>query len=280
MMTYITGTAPYIRSPKTVSGMNWFTLVCLGPAVLVSLFLFRGDSLHVLGAAISAAMLAEIIGRKISGDKPTLHDGSAVLVGVLFGLMSPATLPSAIVAIGSFFAVFFGKEIFGLPGQSPWNAALVGQAFLHVSFSKSMEVLAVSDSAAGLLPVQWSWVLGAGMLGECSALALAAGGMFLIWKKFFYWEIPWIYLGAMMISLWFLGFRSWESLPWGNIVLTAFFLITSPASTPTTRMGLRVFALGSAFLCVILRSVTEYFYVTPFAILMMNALTPWIDMWF
>jgi len=38
--------------------------------------------------------------------------------------------------------------------------------------------------------------------------------------------------------------------------------------------------LGSAFLCVILRSVTEYFYVTPFAILMMNALTPWIDMWF
>ncbi len=241
-------------------------------------FFFGWSSLRVLGCSVSAAIIAEILAKHFFGDKPSLHDGSSILIGVLFALMCPAYLPSTMVILGSFFAVFIGKETFGGQGQYPFNVALLGQAFLHIIFSKYL--FDWTFQGATLINFSnWDLFLGAGpgMMGETSSLAILIGGAFLLALRLISWEMPFIFLGTLIVCYAFFGLDVYRTLLSGSGFLAAFYFIQDPVSTPLTRRGVRLYVLGCAFLMAALSFATGYFYTFPFAVLIMNAITPWID---
>jgi Na+-transporting NADH:ubiquinone oxidoreductase subunit B len=56
----------------------------------------------------------------------------------LYGLSLPPTIPLWIAAVGAVVAILFGKEVFGGFGKNVFNPAIVGRAFVYVSFPVEM----------------------------------------------------------------------------------------------------------------------------------------------
>ena len=122
-----------------------------------------------------------------------------------------------------------------------------------------------------------------GSIGEISALALIAGGVYLVARKVISARIPVAYLGAVAVLT--LVFHKTDSaVDWmlyslfsGGVMLGAIFMATDYATSPATPVGQVVYGVGCGVLTVIFR----YFGLFPegvtYAILLMNALVWFID---
>jgi electron transport complex protein RnfD len=122
-----------------------------------------------------------------------------------------------------------------------------------------------------------------GSIGEISALALLAGGAYLVIRKVISLRIPVAYLGTMAVLT--LVFAKTDApLDWmlyslcsGGVMLGAIFMATDYATSPATPMGQILFGLGCGALTVFFR----YFGLFPegvtYAILLMNAFVWFID---
>lgn len=252
---------PHIRAGSSIPRMMWTVNFSFLPALIVFHFVFGFSAFRTFVVMTTSAGLSEMAVRKIFGKSPTLYDGSAILSAILLTLIVPPTLPSWLVALASFFAIVFGKEIFGGLGQNPFNSALVGRAFLQVGFPSLM---------------------GTGISGEIGALSWAVllGGGLVVSTRLIRWEIPLVYLIGYSIF-----FIVWErNLPQPfvsyGILLAAFFLVTDPVTTPISRSGNRWFAFGSGLLTALARPwIPLDLDRLTYGILILNGLTPWLDQW-
>ena len=113
-------------------------LIGLMPAVAVSLFVFGWYAVMQLGTCVLACLAAESLFTKMRGKRLTLGDLSAVVTGLLLGMSLPAMAPLYIAVIGSVVAMGVGKSVFGGLGYNLFNPAMVGRAFVMLSFATHM----------------------------------------------------------------------------------------------------------------------------------------------
>ena len=291
-------------------------LIGLTPALMVSIFLFRHYAVAQIGLCVLACLAAEALFSLMRRRRPTLCDGSAVVTGVILGMSLPWSAPWYTGVIGSFAAIGLGKVVFGGLGYNLFNPAMVGRAFIMLSFARSLGASAyVSDTAtvdiltratpltaakqyASVLllgfdiePPQELGLGGLflgnvnGSLGEVSALALLIGGLYLCWRRSASWEIP----ASVIVATALLGgVGHWLGLTplsaaahvaSGAVMLGAFFIATDPVTSPLTPRGKMLFGAGVGTLIVILRLFSSYPEGVMFAILLMNSLTPLINQW-
>ena len=126
-----------------------------------------------------------------------------------------------------------------------------------------------------------------GCIGEVSAFLLLLGGLFLIAKKIITWHIPVVYLASFAVLSWIFGgtprglglFSGEILLPLfsGGLFLGAFFMATDWVTTPTTRKGQVIFAVGCGFFTFLIRYFGSLPEGVSLAILLMNIVTPTID---
>ncbi len=97
--------------------------------------------------------------------KAALNDGSILLAAILLALAVPPQLPLWQLAIGTLAMVVLGKQLYGGIGQNLFNPAMVGFAFLLVSFPQSMTLwlasastLADANSISTLELLQAKWL--------------------------------------------------------------------------------------------------------------------------
>ena len=220
---------------------------------------FQWQALRIFAVTAAAAILTELAAKRLLKSQPRLYDGSVLITALLLTLMMPPNIPSWQAALGSAFAVSFGKEIFGGLGQNPFNPVLVGRAFLGLCFPSTSS-----------FPVPLAESLTAGIL---------IGAAILLSTRSIRWEIPLLYLGSVLIFSWAMGRGGEQVFLSGSIFLAAFFIVTDPVTTPTTRLGERWFAFGSGFLTVLIRERTSFADGATYGILVMNALSPRLDDW-
>lgn len=67
-----------------------------------------------------------------------LQDYSAVVTAILLSIAIPPIAPWWIVVIGTSFAIICAKHLYGGLGSNPFNPAMVGYAFLLISFPLQM----------------------------------------------------------------------------------------------------------------------------------------------
>ena len=84
---------------------------------------------------ITEALFLRLRGSEI---KPAIIDGSVVLTAILLAISIPSIAPWWIIVLGVSFAVIFGKQIFGGLGNNPFNPAMLGYAFLLISYPMQM----------------------------------------------------------------------------------------------------------------------------------------------
>lgn len=300
--------SPHIRSDETVRQIMLDVVIALLPALVVSIFVFGWRALVLTVVSVCACIFFEWLYGVLLRRPNTTGDCSAVVSGILLAFNVPVTAPLWLVIVGAAFAMVIVKGLFGGIGKNFMNPVLSARAFLFswpvimtswVKIRTALPLFAtpvdVVTSAtplaalkAGTLPDFSVFELALGMhggsLGETSAFALAAGGLYLLYRRVISLHIPVAYLGTVA-ALTFLFPRG--GLPAGDfmvahllsggLMLGAIFMATDYTTSPLTRKGQVIFGIGCGVLTVVIRYFGSYPEGVSYSILLMNACVPLIE---
>ncbi|MBR1605867.1 MAG: RnfABCDGE type electron transport complex subunit D [Alphaproteobacteria bacterium] len=305
-------TSPHINSKQTTQTIMRDVIVALSPAIFAALCFFGINALIVLVTSVSSCVFFEYFLSRRLGLKNNTFDLSAIVTGVLLALNLPATMPIWMTILGAFMAIGVAKMAFGGIGKNIFNPALVGRVFLFISFPVQMTTWVKPhvleffnlDAATAATPLAslkhltvaeqfntdyLSLFLGniGGSMGETSALALLIGFIWMLKRKIITWHIPVCYVGSfavcIFISALLTGSARFDVLAHilsGGLLLGAIFMATDYTTSPMTKKGKIIFAVGCGVITYIIRVFGSYPEGVSFAILIMNAFVPLIDRYF
>ncbi len=303
-----------MRSKETVERIMWTVNASLLPAFIASVYFFGPKAAFVTGLCILTAVLSEHIYQVSLKKKSTIGDGSAFLTGLLLGLNLPPGVPFYIPMVGSFVAIVITKLLFGGLGYNIFNPALIGRAFLLISWPKAMTIwleptaqfvaldakttatplgILKEEGLARLMEVfgdkmeLYTHLLAgsrAGSLGETSVIALLLGAAILFYKRYITWHVPFSFLATVGVLAWVFGGDKGiftgdplVHLLSGGLILGAFFMATDYVTCPSVRKGQLIFGIGCGAITMLIRLKGGFPEGVMFAILLMNCFAPLID---
>jgi len=293
--------SPHIHKPTSISRIMWTVVISLIPAAIAGVVIFGWDALWVTAVAVVAAVLTELIFGILTKKKITILDGSAVITGILLAFNLPSGVPLWLPVVGAVFSIAIGKQVFGGLGQNIFNPALVGRVFLMASWPKYMTTFTAPlkfDAITSATPLAMlkegkvtehisylDLFLGnhGGCIGEVCILALLIGAAVLLIKGYISWHIPFTYIFTTAVFTYLFGGAKLFGGDWlfhilsGGLILGAFFMATDYVATPLTAKGQLIFGVGCGLLTAVIRIWGGYPEGVSYAILMMNAATPFID---
>jgi electron transport complex protein RnfD len=297
---------PHASAAVTTWRMMADVLIGLAPVLLAALWLFRWHAALQVAVCLASCAAAEAVFARLRGRPAPLADGSALVTGLILGLSLPWSAPPYVGVVGSVVAVGVGKAVFGGLGQNLFNPAMVGRAFVMISFASvlgatayvrpegPLEIvtqatpLTVAKEAAGELPGLWPLFLGNvnGSLGETSVLACLIGGLYLCWRRAAAWEIPVSMIAAAAVVAGVANLIDPATpltvphhLVAGSLFFGAFYIATDPVTSPLAPRGRVIFGAGIGALVIFIRLFSNYPEGVVFAVLLMNATVPLINRW-
>lgn len=311
--------SPHQQSPETTRKLMYGVVIALLPALAASIYFFGiGAIIVTLTSVLSCVAIEYLIQRFILKVKPSISDGSAVVTGLLLAFNVPSNLPVHVIVIGAIIAIGVAKMTFGGLGNNPFNPALVGRVFLLISFPVRMTSWPVptgfktgyADAVTGATPLgllsegvkngeaisaimnkipshmQMFYGRMGGSMGEVAALALIIGGIYLLWKKIITWHIPVAVLVTVALFtgiLWLADPMKFADplfhLLTGGLMLGAIYMATDYVTSPMTHKGMIIYGIGIGVITVLIRTWGSYPEGVSFAILIMNAFVPLLNMY-
>jgi electron transport complex protein RnfD len=121
-------------SPVSSRGLMAKVLIALAPAAIFGIFLYGFPALLTILVSVVSAVAAESLFRVITGQDIRAGDLSGAVSGLLLALIVPPGTPFPMIVLGAIFTVVVAKEFFGGLGANVFNPALIGRAFLLMSF--------------------------------------------------------------------------------------------------------------------------------------------------
>lgn len=310
----IVSIGPHMHDVESTAKIMWTVSGALLPATLMSVYYFGMPAISVILVCLITSLLAEAGMQRLLRKPVTLSDGSAFLTGLLLAMNLPANAPLYIPFIGSIVAIMIAKHLFGGLGYNIFNPALVGRAFVLVSFAKIMTtfvapvtsfmaidakttatplVILKEEGMSRLLEIYHTQgalyrdlLLGnrAGSLGETSVIALLLGAAFLLMKRYITWHIPIPFIATVGILTWVFGGKDGLMtgdpvlhMMSGGLILGAFFMATDYVTGPSIRNAQIVFGICAGALTALIRLKGGYPEGVMFAILLMNCFAPLLD---
>ncbi|MGI5847749.1 MAG: RnfABCDGE type electron transport complex subunit D [Candidatus Cryptobacteroides sp.] len=315
----IVSPSPHIHTKTTTRVLMRDVVIALLPAAIVSVVFYGWDALLVLGVSVVSCVLLEyLITRYLLKRPSTVGDLSAVVTGMLLALNLPTATPWWVVFIGALVAIGIAKMTFGGLGQNVFNPALVGRVFLLVSFPTYMTHWEIPKGLFGVDAVTGATPLGVikeglmqgstipdlmaqhgytysqmllanlgGSAGEACAIAILAGFVYLLIRKVIK---PWITLSilgtvaATSCIFWLADPARFTdplfNLLTGGMLLGSCFMATDYVTSPMSTKGGILFGVGIGFITMMIRYFGSYPDGISFAILIMNATVPLLNIWF
>lgn len=302
---FIVSHAPFWHIGSGVPERNYNIIIAAVPAALIGISNFGIAALGVICLSIASAVLWDLGMNFISKRPVRVADGNSILIGFLFSLLLPATVPWWFVITGTFVAVVIGREIFGGVGSNPFNPAVLSFCILLISWSRFLDfddmlkhmdfdfypfyATAAMKGLGGAVADKYSTMdlfLGkqVGGIGATSGLAILIGGIYLIARGFIRWEIPVSFLAGVAITAMIFQaidpgrFASPEMhILTGFTMIGAFFLATDDSSSPVNFTAMLLYGALGGLLTVMIRNIGIYRDGAIFAILLINIVSPLLD---
>ncbi len=284
-------------------------VVGLTPCLFGAVLFFGLRALVVTAVVLMAAVVTEAAFTVRQGKPVT----SAVLVtGLIYSLSLPPTVPLWIALVGIVFGVVFGKMAFGGFGYNIYNPAMVGRCFVYISFPLALTAGWVSPfqslsqgflswlppvdavttatplrlihagQTVPLKPLIWGNI--AGSMGETSAVLIALGGAYILYKKAAQWRLAVSCLLGAFLTASVLFMLKIPGVPdpltfmmAGSLLFGAFFVVTEPISGPKTKPAQWIYGLIIGALTIILRRWSNFPEGIMFSVLFMNTFVPLLD---
>ena len=314
---YILSSSPHAHANASVSRIMLDVILALLPTTAVGIWFFGMPAVWTIATCVSTCIATEALCRLAMKRENTTGDLSAVLTGLLLALNLPAGLPLWMAAVGSVFAIGIAKQVFGGLGMNPFNPALAARAFMLISFTgpmttwlkplwwrtpeavttatplAAMKGMFVADAATSATPHAAQKALEQipslcdllvgnmpGCIGEVSAIALALGAAYLLWRKVITWHIPAAFIATVFVyALVAGGAPAYAQVLTGGVMIGACFMATDYVTSPITAKGKLIFGFGCGLLCMLIRQFGSYPEGRSFAILIMNSMAPLINRW-
>jgi electron transport complex protein RnfD len=235
----------------------------------------------------------------------TIGDGNAALLGLVFAMLVPATMPWWAVITGTFIIIVIGKHIFGGIGSNAFHPVALAIAMMMLSwrdlFNFDAALLNYDLEFATMYPLAAAKYLGAeyvdafsladllmgkqlGGIGSTFGLGLLIGGIYLMLRAFIRWEIALtflagIYLAAFVFNL----FDPARFAPpafhllTGYTLIGAFFLATEDSSSPVNFVPMLIYGAAGGIMTVLIRNIGAWVDGVILAILVINLISPLLD---
>ena len=285
--------APHITSPDSTQSIMGRVCLALAPALIASVIIFGINALILTAVTVAACVFFEWAYCKLMGREVPVADFSAVVTGLLLAFNLPATLPPWMAIVGAFIAIVIIKQLFGGLGYNFANPAIVGRIALAVGFGAKMAAYPLPDNGVDALtsatPLAVAGELGSadyltlllgnhgGVLGETCAICILIGGIYLIATKVISPVLPVTYLATVAVLSLCFGMDPIVQLLSGGLMLGAFFMATDYVTSPTTDKGKVVAGLFLGLVTMLIRKFGNMNEGVSFAILLMNLITPYIE---
>lgn len=282
--------SPHIHGADTTRGIMTDVVAALLPAAVYGCILFGIYAAAVLLTTVGTAVLSEYLWNKALGKPNSVKDMSAVVTGLLLGMNLPPAIPLWQAAVGSVVAVIVVKQMFGGIGCNFANPAIAARIVLLVSFPAAMTRFTepISDAITSATPLAdlhsgafsfkaLFFGMHSGSIGETSAFLLLLGGAYLVLRRVITPLIPLCCIGTVAVLSLVAGQNVTTAIFGGGLILGAVFMATDYTTTPTSRLGKAIFAVGCGLITFIIRQFGSMTEGVSYSILIMNILTPLID---
>ncbi len=289
--------SPHLRDHATSQRIMQEVCLALAPAGIAGIVLYGANAALLIAICVATCVLSEFLWQKLTRQRVTIADWSAVVTGLLLAYNLPATAPWWIAVVGGVIAIVLVKQLFGGIGNNFMNPALTARAILFISWSGIMGsypmsrfVADATSTATPLVTLNGGTVgelrfldllLGnhGGVLGETCALAIIIGGVYLLVRRIADWRIPVCFIATVFLC-YLLKDGAQVALYQvfaGGLLLGAFFMATDYATSPITSIGRVIMGVGCGLFLFVIRAFANYPEGCSFAILLMNVATPMID---
>ena len=306
--------SPHLKGRDTTARIMWTVVASLAPIVAAAVYFFGPSALLVVGASVAGAVLTEhFIGRRGTladgsaaitgillgltlpagfpmwmaalGGAIAIGFGKLIFGGLGYNIFNPALLGRA------FLQAAFPVAITTWPAPADHWWSLRGDNFA-IPLMRAGTDAVTSATPLGLMKFEHQGtpvldlVLGTtgGSLGETAGLLILACGAYLAFRGFLNWRIPAAVLGT--VALFAAVLHSVDSARFaspmfmlfsGGLMLGAVFMATDMVTAPVTNAGRWIFGAGIGALVVIIRVWGGLPEGVMYAILLMNALVPFIN---
>jgi len=304
--------APHVVTPVKTQNLMLDVIIALLPLTAYGIYLFSIPALVRIIVSVLCCVGFESLFRLICNLDIRVKDLSAVITGLLLALVIPPNLPIWMLILGCLFAIVVGKEFFGGLGANVFNPALVGRAFMFVSFSGAMTswiqpgnsffdamstatplklinakegiALSASEIAKTLnlgssTDLYTQLILGnhAGCIGETSILLILLGFAYLLFKKVIDWRTPVTMMVTAVAITAIGGINPILTLTSGGLAFGAVFMATDYVTSPVTPKGKLLFGAGCGLITGLIRLFSGMPEGVMYSILIMNAVVPFLN---
>ncbi len=304
--------APHVVTPVKTQNLMLDVIIALLPLTAYGIYLFSIPALIRIVVSVLCCVGFESLFRLICNLDIRVKDLSAVITGLLIALVIPPNLPIWMLILGCLFAIVVGKEFFGGLGANVFNPALVGRAFMFVSFSGAMTswiqpgnsffdamstatplklinakegiALSASEIAKSLnlsssTDLYTQLILGnhAGCIGETSILLILLGFAYLLFKKVIDWRTPVTMMVTAVAITAIGGINPILTLTSGGLAFGAVFMATDYVTSPVTPKGKLLFGAGCGLITGLIRLFSGMPEGVMYSILIMNAVVPFLN---
>lgn len=311
----VVAASPHIRGPASVPVIMWNVVGSLAPLVVASFWFFGPSALLVIGASVAGALLTEralgkggtiadgsavitglLLGLTLPAGLPmwmaalggfiAIAFGKLLFGGLGFNIFNPALLGRA------FLQAAFPVALTTWPkyGVAWWT--LRGDNFaLPLMHGRGVDAI-TSATPLGLMKFEHAGtplanlLVGTtgGSLGETAGVLILLCGGYLALRGFLNWRIPVSILATVALLAGILHAvepAQYASAPFmlfsGGLMLGAVFMATDMVTAPVTNGGRWIFGVGIGLLVVVIRVWGGLPEGVMYAILLMNALVPFIN---
>ena len=297
--------APFWHNGTRVTNRSYHTMLAALPALIAGIYYYRIPVFGVVCLSVATAIFWELAINHATKRPVTIGDGNAAVIGLLFAMLMPATMPWWAVITGTFIAVVVGKQIFGGIGSNPFNPAALAVAILMLSwkdlFNFDGMLLNYNFSFAAVYPLAIAKSFGAdalksiqigdlimgkqiGGLGATFGLGLIVGGCYLMLRGFIRPEISLTFLAGVYLTA--LIFNVADPVRFaepgihifsGYTLIGAFFLATEDGSSPVNVIPMLIYGAVGGIMTVLIRNIGAYIDGVILAILLINLISPLLD---
>jgi len=295
--------SPHWHSGRTIPRFMQDSLLALLPAVVMAIYYYGFDALQVMALSCATAVVAEAACCRIMNREISVYNMNALLMGLIFAFIMPASSPWWLIMFGSGLSVVMGQMIFGGLGAAPLVAPLVGWAVLRISWPDHMLIytnMIELDLIAPLAELKYfgwdavNWQIGykdlllgaqKGPLGAVQVLPLLIGAAWLTFRGWLKLYIPLGFLAgvaAVAAIFWAIDPQMYADplfhLLAGSTVFGAFFLAATPSASPVGKLAMVLFGALAGVMVMLIRVYGIYTDGVMFAVLFANLFSPLLDM--
>jgi len=283
-------------------------ILALLPMLTVSYFIYGFRPIIVTLVAIITAILCDYTYSVVSIQKRPKIDISSISSVMIMSCLLPASIPYNITIILTVFAIFIGKHVFGGQGSNIFNVPALGFCFGSLMFTgnmfkypEPMVDLDITGNVFNDILYSPSLILKEngipfvslddlflgnyrGPLGTTFIFVLVSSCLFLLLRKRITWHIPVSFLSIITI-LFFIFPRiitgRLDSVIYEvfsqPMIFIALFIVTDKNTTPVKNESKILYGVSLGILSIFFENVSPFSMATLYAVLIMNALSPYFD---